>query len=228
MVNFGKRLQHDVSCASAASRMFFLDYAALKKTLEAPDELVRDSTLLQKLETMEGLEGTPLPPKDSPTVRFLRMIDNELEKVNSYVMAKLHSLEVSFSQLFRHASSASVNSLETLETDALQAGTDLLELDKFVRTNLTGFRKIIKKFDKVHSERATVWLTARLAKESFCNLSLDQLIMVLSDIHSLLREQRAKLTASTTGESGDANDHTKALDRGQRRQGGRLSTTCSA
>ena len=149
MVNFGAVLAEEVASSTPEQRMFYLDYEALKKTLEAPDELTAEVTLLQKLAS-PAAGSTPAKEHNTPAVRFLRMVDNELEKLNSYVLTTVSSIEASVSKLFRHvATVASTTTMGSLESDAAHLGDKMIGLGHFVQVNHTGFLKIVKKFDKV-------------------------------------------------------------------------------
>ena len=52
---------------------------------------------------------------------------------------------------------------------------------------------------QVHGERASVWLRARLAKEAFCNTSIEHLLILLSDVHSLLGQKQGAADAAGGG-----------------------------
>ena len=72
-------------------------------------------------------------------------------------------------------------------TDSPRAPVACACADRFVHLNLVGFRKITKKFDKVLRERASVWLSSRLAQEAFCQVRLEPLLVGLGEVQSLLR-----------------------------------------
>ncbi|KAK3848604.1 MAG: hypothetical protein J3R72DRAFT_393586 [Linnemannia gamsii] len=106
---------------------------------EAPPELDENSTFLQ-----------------SQKAAFFFKLERELEKVNSFYLQKESELKVRLRSLIdkekvilsrqgRPGTSSSINSLKEAFKQFEQ---DLNKLQKFVETNGTGFRKILKKWDK--------------------------------------------------------------------------------
>ena len=77
--------------------------------------------------------------------------------------------------------------LKSMSMEAERISASLVELDRFIRINITAFRKVVKKFDKVHGDRAAVWLAARVSRESFYQIQLEKLALVLSEIFRKLR-----------------------------------------
>jgi len=137
---------------------------------------------------------------DTPAGRFWSILDREFAKVNEFIASAARSLETRLQALLRGAmlwesSESSDDRRRELIKDATMSGETLVQLDLFISQNRLAFRKIIKKFDKVHGERFGAWLAARLATEgSFSTADLHRYVVTLSDAWSLLAS-----SASTMG-----------------------------
>lgn len=68
-------------------------------------------------------------------------------------------------------------------------------LDRFVRQNTTGFRKIMKKHDKWTKNQASAWFLPRLAQEPFNCLDFDGMLVLLRLVDTSDREINSGLTA---------------------------------
>jgi len=208
MVKFGEFLQQRIA-ARGHTRMFYVDYEMLKHELDLHARSSADTIVLLGSKLDPNSTGATAQP---PQVRFLCMVDREFAKVNDYVSAKLRELERAMAELVRHLQSLRSSSpdgpppesLALLETNADALGAELTELDDFARTNRMAFVKITKKYDKMHGERASTWLSARLAKEPFCNVPLEHLLITLSDVYARIREIRARPEAAAAGVPAEA------------------------
>ncbi|KAK5827879.1 hypothetical protein F5H01DRAFT_272383, partial [Linnemannia elongata] len=114
-------------------------------------------------ESQEAEAAASLLPEDenstflqSQKAAFFFKLERELEKVNSFYLQKESELKVRLRSLIdkekvilsrqgRPGTSSSINSLKEAFKQFEQ---DLNKLQKFVETNGTGFRKILKKWDK--------------------------------------------------------------------------------
>ncbi|KAG0254778.1 phosphate system positive regulatory protein pho81 [Actinomortierella ambigua] len=140
----------------------YMSYKGLKKII--------NSLIQEKAQTSVTIAASPPPgsappppPEDdyskflqSQKAAFFFKLERELEKVNSFYLQKETELKVRLRSLIdkekvlmsrqgRPGSSSSINSLKEAYRQFEQ---DLNKLQKFVETNGTGFRKILKKWDK--------------------------------------------------------------------------------
>ena len=94
MVNFGEFLQAEVERPEAKhTRVFFVDYHALKERLYEIDEGGAASFEVSLGVQLTSKETTTKPTSShNPVVKFLGLIDAEFEKVNKYVEARVDAV----------------------------------------------------------------------------------------------------------------------------------------
>lgn len=191
MVNFGEFLQAEVERPEAKhTRVFFVDYHALKERLYEIDEGGAASFEVSLGVQLTSRETTTKPTSShNPVVKFLGLIDAEFEKVNKYVESKTKSMLVALTHM-RDGAAKGASGASVLIAECERTGEELVELERFIRVNTAAFRKITKKFDKRTGERAAVWLSARLSNEFFCTVSLEPLLEMLSGCRSASRSSR--------------------------------------
>ncbi|KAH7048619.1 hypothetical protein BKA57DRAFT_393716, partial [Linnemannia elongata] len=155
---FGKQIQFQ---QITEWQSHYMSYKGLKKII--------NSLIQEKAQTSVTIAASP-PPGSTPVVpedeysKFLQSqkaafffkLERELEKVNTFYLQKESELKVRLRSLIdkekvilsrqgRPGTSSSINSLKEAFRQFEQ---DLNKLQKFVETNGTGFRKILKKWDK--------------------------------------------------------------------------------
>ncbi|KAF9115381.1 phosphate system positive regulatory protein pho81 [Mortierella sp. AM989] len=157
-MKFGKQIQFQ---QITEWQNHYMSYKGLKKIINS---LIQD-----KAQTSVTIAASPPPgsipviPEDeyskflqSQKAAFFFKLERELEKVNSFYLQKESELKVRLRSLIdkekvilsrqgRPGTSSSINSLKEAFRQFEQ---DLNKLQKFVETNGTGFRKILKKWDK--------------------------------------------------------------------------------
>lgn len=184
-MRFGEKLASE---HIPAYRVFYIDYEALKGVLALEE---RCATLR---ELLSG--GATAAQADSHAATFLVMLEKEVKKVNDFVVAKTGSLHSSLSHLREQARSGL--DPRVCEEEASTLATELVHIDRFIHQNRTGFRKIVKKFDKVTHERAAIWLAARLPTEPFAQVKMDPLLLLLADVIEAKRAREAQTAVEAT------------------------------
>lgn len=157
-MKFGKQIQFQ---QITEWQNHYMSYKGLKKII--------NSLIQEKAQTSVTIAASP-PPGSTPVIpedeysKFLQSqkaafffkLERELEKVNTFYLQKESELKVRLRSLIdkekvilsrqgRPGTSSSINSLKEAYRQFEQ---DLNKLQKFVETNGTGFRKILKKWDK--------------------------------------------------------------------------------
>ncbi|KAF9981772.1 phosphate system positive regulatory protein pho81 [Mortierella antarctica] len=132
-----------------------MSYKGLKKIINSLTQEKAHVSVTIAASPPPGMEGPVQPEDENSTLRqsqkaaFFFKLERELEKKESELKVRLRSLvdkeRVILSRQGRPGTGSSINSLK----EALrQFEHDLNKLQKFVETNGTGFRKILKKWDK--------------------------------------------------------------------------------
>ena len=137
MVGFGQEIERAKN-QTPAHRLHFLDYEGLKKVLEEVAKGEQLGVLLQQLGTQTLASK---PASNAHSNRFLNMLEGEISKVNDFVVAKMGTLSSSFEMVLQQAKRPSANA-KMLREEAARLEYELVTLDKFIRANVVGFRKV--------------------------------------------------------------------------------------
>mmetsp|Transcript_18974 Transcript_18974/g.48381 ORF Transcript_18974/g.48381 Transcript_18974/m.48381 type:complete len:836 (-) Transcript_18974:175-2682(-) len=196
-MKFGKQLEEN---AVRRYLPHYLDYTKLKKLLKleksstatATAEAVMASRVMERRtvmpNTMSAVQAKPQQNINLAEVSFMKAVERELERVNAFAVAKAKELRTSLvdtlAKLERDGSHSSLTLYDGLADEVRE---ELVMLDRFVRHNTTGFRKIMKKHDKVTQNMASSWFLPRLAQQRFNNLDFDSMLVLLSDTYVRLR-----------------------------------------
>ncbi|KND03503.1 uncharacterized protein SPPG_00987 [Spizellomyces punctatus DAOM BR117] len=149
---------------------------------------------------------------------FFFKLERELEKVNAFYLQKEADLKVRLRSLidkkriWQSGKSRQVSaSLPTLKEGFLQFQRDLTKLQKFVEVNATGFRKILKKWDKrSKSSTKELYLSRQIEIQPCFNNDVlaeltDQATTHLAELENLLSKEDvdpiANIREAVTGET---------------------------
>ncbi|KAK9761041.1 phosphate system positive regulatory protein pho81 [Basidiobolus ranarum] len=151
-MKFGKYIQTQQFPEWAS---YYVNYKGLKKIInnlgheEVP---VSSDVLLQN--TLGGGADARSRLLQSQKAAFFFKLERELEKVNIFYLQKESDLKVRLrtlidkKKILQSRTSYSLSSLASLREAFAQFQHDLNKLQQFVEINATGFRKILKKWDK--------------------------------------------------------------------------------
>jgi len=154
MVNFGQQLEASKqSEAYNAWSKFYIDYGHLKNVID--DEYTSSKTDIhhRKNQLSQGSSLSVSWRSTEVSTNFLSSLHLESEKVSFFVIQEFGRLAAELSQcrleLLRGISLTDASDLVHLEEKYIETGLALLKLIRFVEMNITGFRKILKKHDKI-------------------------------------------------------------------------------
>lgn len=121
--------------------------------------------------------------------RFISQLHVEMDKASCHVRARVSVIVGILANVLREAGKAEPASAELARLTQVteDASAQIVELMKYVEICRTACRKATKKFDKVQRTSLGSWLVAQLALQPFCNVSLEPLIVMLSDGFASLR-----------------------------------------
>ncbi|CAH1773898.1 unnamed protein product [Owenia fusiformis] len=137
-------------------------------------------------------KGNNDPQKE---VEFVRMLESELQRIKKLISAKIDELKSAGQGLQMSVKMADISNeipdLQRLGNQADVLATDMAEIERFVFYNKEGFRKIVKKHDKVTGTRS-FWFEAQKHAEFFSDLAheLEGILIQLSDIYEYIREKQ--------------------------------------
>jgi len=121
--------------------------------------------------------------------RFISQLQVEMDKASRHVRARVSVIVGILANVLREAGKAEPASAELARLTQVteDASAQIVELMEYVEICRTACRKAAKKFDKVQRTSLGSWLVAQLALQPFCNVSLEPLIVMLSDGFASLR-----------------------------------------
>ena len=81
--------------------------------------------------------------------------------------------------------------VEELRLRIRQQSDEIVHLDQFVRLNFVAFAKLTARFDAaLDVSTGSLWFMGRLDKEPFCNVSFDDVMILLSLTWALFRQYK--------------------------------------
>ncbi|KAI8379147.1 VTC domain-containing protein [Radiomyces spectabilis] len=147
---------------------------------------------------------------------FVRLLENELEKVYDFVTAKLGEVEARISycertlQTFMNNQTWSSEQNWTVMDDALtEVLFDVNDLARFSRLNYIGFQKILKKHDKWTGLQLQQDFVEQLREKPLDNQRFDVAIVFISALHDLCRV-KGKPRTGNAASGGDQNAFERA------------------
>lgn len=216
-MKFGRRLEQDLV---PDFKSHYLQYKLLKKKIKQLEEESSGSNMAHSNidESANGLLANqqityqefafPGPKAHRYTIlsTFKPLLDQEVEKIDTFVLSKVRELENQVLQILRTQAPwkdkmargifgrrdqniirEGASFLTQLEEDASAIGDTLIKLDKFIRQNLIAIQKIIKKFDKRLKFDVAPWLNAQLLDNvGFLKVNLDSIVIALSDAYEVM------------------------------------------
>ncbi|CAK0866494.1 unnamed protein product [Prorocentrum cordatum] len=170
----------------------------------APDIRADIAAVTEEFGDQSGHLSAVARPADS---RFHHLLQHELQKVNRFASLQLRTLldtlrEAHRPLLFPEGQGPSEEALAAAEKLLDRAAEELVQLEQFRRVNFTGFRKIVKKFDKrleqvgAGSTKLEFWFVLQLQREFFIATPLDSHLLSLAWGYASVRRFRRGGTPS--------------------------------
>lgn len=159
-------------------RFYYLDYDSLKRQIKKAGQGPKAS--------------------ESEEAQFVEQLERELEKVDSF--HKIKSGEISRHVQYLRSAVDSLNDSESTseeryaeaEDEINRIITEVNELTTFTRLNYSGFIKIVKKHDKHTSYKLKPLFNVSLNSKSFYKQNYDKLLVQLSALYDIVRNQGKK------------------------------------
>lgn len=132
--------------------------------------------------------------------RFVQLLDKELDKVCNFETEKYEEISEKLSKVESQAHSLDFQQATSkqLDHDLSQILDDATYLDRFRRLNYTGFVKIVRKHDRIHSEyRVMPLLQARFRSVPFLSEDYFPLLRRLGHLYTFMNEQSGSASGSS-------------------------------
>mmetsp|Transcript_137335 Transcript_137335/g.342460 ORF Transcript_137335/g.342460 Transcript_137335/m.342460 type:complete len:734 (-) Transcript_137335:208-2409(-) len=171
-MKFGKQLE----CLSLPKyRGYYIQYKELKKALKVWTGLEKDQSTVQEVTHWASSFLRLGPnPETSPEHRLHAMLRHEMERISKFAELEDGSLRTQLSRLEQDCQKSDADRC-TLSKRLDELGEQLVQLKSFAQLNFTGFRKILKKYDKWSASKALVtpWFMTEVVRAPFMNVNYE-------------------------------------------------------
>ncbi|SBS94279.1 vacuolar transporter chaperone, putative [Plasmodium ovale] len=126
-----------------------------------------------------------------PPFLYNDIISHEIKKVNKFAESKYRDIIDNLVSVYKVLKSMECSGdyieKEDIERKLDLIGCDIIHFDFYIHKNSKIIMKLGFFFDKVMNISINQWLLLGLIKEKFCNINIDNLIVYLSFLYTLLR-----------------------------------------
>mmetsp|Transcript_34617 Transcript_34617/g.62766 ORF Transcript_34617/g.62766 Transcript_34617/m.62766 type:complete len:717 (-) Transcript_34617:159-2309(-) len=186
-MKFGRQLE----CTELPKfRGNYIQYKELKKALKVYTGQEKDNATVEEVTHWASsfLRLGPNPEiAASPEARLNEVLTRELERVSRVVELEQAAINTNLTALLQDANRAR-GDLAALTARMQALGDDIVNLKSFSQMNFTGFRKILKKYDKWSKKSTMAWYMPQVVKAPLMTSDYDGLLTSLNTIARKLKE----------------------------------------
>lgn len=186
-MKFGKSLSNQIEETLPEWRDKFLSYKELKKKLKLLEPRGGERpTKRQRVEPADSATGDAKEGMSQEEVDFMRLLENELEKFNSFFVEKEEEYIIRLKELQDRVAKAKDSNEEMLKIrkEIVDFHGEMVLLENYSALNYTGLVKILKKYDK---------RTGALIRLPFIQKVLQQPFFTTDLLYKLVKECEAML-----------------------------------
>jgi SPX domain protein involved in polyphosphate accumulation len=132
-------------------------------------------------------------PSGTAESLFANLLDGEIDRIDQFSEIEYAALEEELRQINYEIENKRMRKEELSDKiDSIE--TELISFDEYLRINFTGFRKIIKKFDKLNNSKSFPFFISKILKSKFSQINLNKIMFSFNSIFSnLVPSPRATL-----------------------------------
>lgn len=184
-MKFGKQLEHQ---ELPRFRGYYVQYKELKKAIKVFTGQERTQATVEEVThwTSNFLRLGPNPDVP-PEARLQEILVKELDRISKFTELEEEALR---RQLVRLEEDCQRGCDEASWTKLEELGESIVQLNKFSQLNFSGFRKILKKYDKWNKSNMSPWFMPTVARAPMMSVKYDDLLMKLSRAASVLRQDK--------------------------------------
>mmetsp|Transcript_94407 Transcript_94407/g.305419 ORF Transcript_94407/g.305419 Transcript_94407/m.305419 type:complete len:709 (-) Transcript_94407:70-2196(-) len=187
-MKFGKQLE----CLNVPRyRLHYIQYKELKKALKVWTGLEKEQSTVQEVTHWASSFLRLGPnPEVSPEMRLNEMLRHEMERISRFTGLEESGLHTELNRLEEECKGADVDGV-ALAKRLDDLGEQIVQLKTFAQLNFSGFRKILKKYDKWSDSKAAVtpWFMAEVVRAPFMRVNFELLLEQLNRIAVALRSK---------------------------------------
>lgn len=171
-------------------KQFYVAYRKIKKNILQMSKKHKrklEKDMIQSAAKKVDKQGIEL----LPPFLFNDIIRQEIKKINRFAEKKYEEIIDNLMNMYKILKSMENKKYDfdrtSIEKQLDMIGSDIIHFDFYIRKNSKTIMKLGFYFDKVMNISINHWLMLSLIKERFCNINIDNLIVYLSFLYSLLR-----------------------------------------
>lgn len=179
---------------------YYIQYKDLKKAIKVWSGFDQNQSTVEEVThwTSSFLRLGPNVEKTTEA-RLLALLDQELNRISKFADLQSGALRTQLESLEQ---SLMKGKREDPQTTLNELSEQLVQLREFAQLNYTGFRKILKKYDKFCKSAASPWFMTKVARASFMTIDYDSLVLIVGRIATLLRKESKAVSASPKAPDG--------------------------
>lgn len=195
-MKYGEHLKANI--APEYGKEPYLDYEQLDKIISQlaqskPSGAIETSRVVSMTAPPQtNAQGLDTSKVDITEENFLRYLENEMVKVETFTLQKVTELRNKLGdaeQLLNQKREPSEEVKRNLESKADTIANDFLRVEKYVNINFMGFHKILKKHDKnLPNYPCKAFYVNRLHAQAWVRGDYSDIVVRLSNLYSALRE----------------------------------------
>lgn len=191
-MKFGKQLECQ---ALPKFRGHYIAYDELKKAFEVATGQAKDSATVQQVTHWSSSFLRLGPnPELPPEAHAQELLGHELDRISKFAGIEEDSLKAKIASLEADSKSDAAD-VAGLKHMMEEQGEMLVDLNSFAQLNCTGFRKILKKYDKWSSKTISPWFLAMVARSRLMSLDTEGMLQTISRVAHVVRRRAVQVSA---------------------------------
>lgn len=178
-MKFGKQLEN---LAWPKFRGYYIQYKDVKKALKVITGIEKSHSSVQEVThwTSSFLRLGPSPTATMES-RLQEILSHELNRVNKFTQLQEEALRAQFQRLEEAMQKPDADPAE-LQQSLDELGEFIVHLRSYAMLNFTGFRKLVKKYDKWTNSKVLPWFMPQVAAAPLMNVDYDGFLARLNSI----------------------------------------------
>lgn len=199
-MKFGKQLEKS---SLLKYRGYYIQYKELKKALKVYTGQDRNTATVQEVTHWSSSFLRLGPnPELTPEAKLHAALSKELERISTFTKLEEDAIRTLLQRLLQDClreAHPDKEQAQLLYGRMDQVGESIAHLKSYCSLNFTGFRKILKKYDKWSQSTVLPWYMAQVARAPLMNVDFEGMLQTLGQVATTLREKASPLEMINEG-----------------------------